>query len=228
MANSKVFRRAKKPILLSTGLADLEEVIQTVKYLQKIEPEYQNPGMLCVLQCTAMYPISDNEAHLLVMDDIRSTTGLSVGYSDHTIGSEALKTATAMGAEVLEFHFTTERENKSFRDHQISLLENEVSKLKSDIEKIVALRGNPIKRPQKSEIDNAHLASFRRGVYLARTAQKGDIIGMEDLICLRPAAGTDARDIELLDGAVALRIINPLEAIVEGVDFVRAKDERSN
>ena len=58
--------------------------------------------------------------------------------------------------------------------------------------------------------------------------EKGDVIGVNDLICLRPAEGKDARDIDLLDGAVALRTINPLEAVVESEDFIRAKDERFN
>jgi sialic acid synthase SpsE/spore coat polysaccharide biosynthesis protein SpsF (cytidylyltransferase family) len=208
-----------KPILLSTGLSSMDEVLQTVKYIQSINSIYSEADMLCIMQCTSMYPIPDSDANLLVMDSFRSTTGVAVGYSDHTIGMVALRGAAAMGADVLEFHFTDFREGKTFRDHQVSLVAKEVLQLKSDVSQIVTLRGDGIKIPQQSELDNKHEISFRRGVYVNRHINAGELIQFKDLICLRPAHGTDARDTYLLIGAKAMRDLEPYCAIINGIDY---------
>lgn len=214
----KEFARREKPILLSIGLSTMEEVLQTISFIQRVNTRYFEPGMLCILQCTSMYPIPDEDANLCVMNTLRALTNLSVGYSDHTVGIEALKVAAAMGADVLEFHFTDNREGKTFRDHKVSLVLDEVIQLKKDIEKITTLRGDGIKVPQSSELDNEHNVSFRRGVYLSREVKEGDLIQADDLVFLRPAHGVDARDVDLLVGSRALRDLVPFKAIKYGVD----------
>ena len=214
------FAQRGKPILISTGLATMDEVLQTIEFIQRINPRYSDPAMLCILQCTSMYPIPYKDANLRVMDAFRSLTNLSVGYSDHTIGTEALKVATAMGASALEFHFTDNRENKTFRDHQVSLISDEVIELKKEIEKIIDLRGSGVKVPQPSEIESKHDISFRRGVYLSRKMRKGEVISSRDLILLRPAHGTDARDMGLIVGTKALRDLEPYAALRYGVDYI--------
>lgn len=214
------FAARGKPILLSIGLATMDEVLQTINFIQRVNPRYIDSSMLCILQCTSMYPIPDSEANLCVMDTLRTLTHLSVGYSDHTIGIEALKIAAAMGADALEFHFTYCREGKTFRDHQVSLVSDEVKQLKQDIKKIVTLRGDGFKVPQISEIDNEHDISFRRGVYLSRKVKAGDVIKTDYLVYLRPAHGTDVRDADLLVGAKALRNLEPFTALKHGVDYL--------
>lgn len=221
----EAFASKGKPILLSVGLSTMEEVLQTVNFIQKVNSCYFDPEMLCILQCTSMYPIPDEDANLCVIDTLRAVTHLAIGYSDHTIGMEALRTAAAMGADVLEFHFTDSREGKTFRDHQVSLVSDEVAQLKKDILKITTLRGKGFKVPQSSELDSEHDISFRRGVYLSREVKEGDIIHVDDLVFLRPAHGTDARDIDLLVGARALRDLIPYEALRYGIDCV---DKDSN
>ena len=214
------FARRGKPILLSTGLSTMDEVLQAVGFLQRANPSYSDPDMLAIMQCTSMYPIPDKDANLLVMDAFRAATRLSIGYSDHTIGIEALRTAAAMGAKVLEFHFTDTREGKTFRDHQVSLIADEVKQLKQDIEQITTLRGSSVKTPQVSEINNKHEISFRRGVYLCRPKKPGDIIHADDLVYLRPAHGTDARDTELVIGAKVLRNLESYRALQYGSDYI--------
>ncbi len=214
------FANRGKPILLSTGLASMDEVLQTVGYIQGINSSYKDPDMLCILQCTSMYPIADSDTNLLVMDSIKSKTGLSVGYSDHTIGTTALATAAAMGASVLEFHFTDSREGKVFRDHQVSITVDEVLALKADISQICILRGSKIKSPQSIELENKHEISFRRGVYPKRSIHKGEIIKREDLILLRPAHGTDAREIDTVIGSKAVQELKAYAAIKHKVDFL--------
>lgn len=213
------FARRGKPILLSTGLATLDEVLQAVEQIQSIDNRYTRPEWLCILQCTTMYPIPDDEAQLLVMDALRERTGLSVGYSDHTIGGAAIRTAVSMGADVIEFHFTNSREGKTFRDHKVSLTADEVRTLKTELEQIRAMRGNGIKVPQKSELDNDNGVSFRRAVYARRDIKKGDKITEADLVLLRPLHGTDARDIRLVSGARALKDIAAFEALHPDLNY---------
>lgn len=213
------FARRGKPILLSTGLANMDEVLQTVRQIQAVNSDYRNPEMLCIMQCTSMYPIPDSDANLRVMDSLRTLTGVSVGYSDHTVGEAALRTAAAMGAQALEFHFTLTREGKTFRDHQVSLVASEVLQLKADISQITAFRGSCFKTPQKSELENKHEISFRRAAYTNRLIIAGEKIREADLVFLRPAHGTDARDSDNVRGAIALRDIEPFRAIQAGVDY---------
>lgn len=208
-----------KPILLSTGLATLDEVVQAVRFLQSVDDKYRRREFLCVLQCTSMYPIPDEEAHLKVMDRLRESTGLAVGYSDHTVGDDALKVAASMGAEVLEFHFTDTREGKTFRDHKVSLTPEEVKSLGGYLRKIMSLRGNSIKTPQPSELEAGHEVSFRRAAYLNRDVYAGEQIGEQDLVFLRPLHGVDARDADLLIGLTAKRDLQKFHSIDLSRDF---------
>lgn len=190
--------RLGKPIILSTGLSTLQEVLETVAFLQDLDERYRNPNFLSLLQCTSMYPIPDSEAHLSVMQTYKSVTGLPVGYSDHTEGSQALELAVAMGAQILEFHFTDSREGKTFRDHKVSLTQSEVLELIEKIKVIRNLQGDPIKRPLAVEGD--HVVTFRRAVYPAMDIPAGTKIEEKHLICLRPNHGIDAREYDQLIG----------------------------
>lgn len=214
------FARRGKPILLSTGLATMDEVLQTIAQIQQVDERYRQPEMLCLLQCTSMYPIPDGDANLRVMDAFRAQTGLAVGYSDHTVGTTALRAAAAMGAQALEFHFTDARHGKTFRDHKVSLIAEEVRQLRDEVTKINTLRGAKVKLPQVSELENRHEISFRRGAYVRRPIQSGDVISAMDVVLLRPAHGTDAREAPRLEGSRALRDLQPFRTIREGTDYV--------
>lgn len=190
--------KTAKPMIISTGLANLQEVLETVAFVQGLNPRYHDPDMLALLQCTSMYPIAFEDANLSVMDLLRQATGLSIGYSDHTEGSLALEVAVAMGAEVLEFHFTDSREGKTFRDHKVSLTKDEVLALGRKIRQIQALKGSKLKRPL--DVEAEHRVSFRRAVYPARNLAAGTLLTAEDLVTLRPNHGIDARDFDRLIG----------------------------
>lgn len=188
----------KKPIILSTGLSSLQEVLEAVAFIQRVDSLYKDPQYLSILQCTAMYPIPFEAANLSVMQTYKSITGLPVGYSDHTEGHQALALAVAMGAQVLEFHFTDSREGKSFRDHKVSLTQAEVLQLTQEIKVIQGLQGDPIKRPLAVEGD--HVITFRRGAYPRHDIPAGTVIEDQHLIYLRPNHGIDAREYEQLIG----------------------------
>ncbi len=185
-----------KPLILSTGLSTEAEVLDAVRFIQSANPAYKSSDMLALLQCTSMYPIPPDDANLSVMKRLKTLTGLTVGYSDHTEGSKALYYAAAMGAEILEFHFTDSREGKTFRDHKVSLTPVEVNDLIAEIRLIRRYQGDPVKKPTSIEVENGHVESFRRAVYPSRDIEAGEELTEENLTVLRPNHGIDARDYE--------------------------------
>lgn len=192
-----------KPMIISTGLSTEEEVLATIQYIQGLDSAYYSKDMLVILQCTSMYPIASGDAHLNVMQRLRDITGLTVGYSDHTEGSKALFYAVAMGAEVLEFHFTDSRAGKEFRDHKVSLTPLEVKDLIEEIRLIRRLQGNPIKQPVAIELEHGHEVTFRRAIYPSRDIQAGEVLTAENLTVLRPNHGIDAREFDVILGKKA-------------------------
>jgi len=189
-----------KPMIISTGLSTEEEVLSCIEYIQNVNPIYKSENMLAVLQCTSMYPIPPSDSNLNVLNRLKKITNLTIGYSDHTEGSKALLIAVAMGAKVLEFHFTDSREGKVFRDHKVSLTKDEILEMIQEIKLIKEYQGNDIKSPTTIELDNGHVASFRRAVYPSRNIKKGEVITEENITVLRPNHGIDARDFDKLLG----------------------------
>ena len=184
-----------------------------MKYLESIDYFYTKPENLAVLQCTSMYPIRPEDAHLNVMKHFKEKYNWTVGYSDHTEGTFALEIATAMGAEILEFHFTDTRLGKSFRDHKVSLTCKEVQALKKRISEIKQLQGNSVKKPLPIEIENGHHTSFRRAVYPLRDIKKGEILNENNLTVLRPCTGIDAREFDQLIGCKILKDVKKHEKL---------------
>lgn len=208
------FAKRGKPILLSTGLSNFEEVFDTVKFIRSVNKYYENEGKICVLQCTSMYPILKSDANLSVLKSFKAIPNIDVGYSDHTEGDEALHTAFISGASVLEFHFTDNREDKEFRDHKVSLTLEEVKQLILKIRNTKLLLGKGEKKLLPVEKVNNHHITFRRGIYPKNKIKKGTKIKIEDLIYLRPLFGTDARDYKKVLGSTALKDIEPFEALI--------------
>ncbi len=199
--------QTEKPILLSTGLSTMDEVGDAVAYLQSVDARYSDPNYLALLQCTAMYPIEPTDSHLAVMQVYQDAFKLPVGYSDHTEGSYALEIAIAMGAQILEFHFTDTRDDQTFRDHKVSLTAAEVRELQQRMQTIYALQGDEDKRPLPSEGD--HRITFRRAVYPAYDLAVGTVITEKDLVYLRPNHGIDARE---FDDVIGKTVKTPLSA----------------
>jgi N-acetylneuraminate synthase/N,N'-diacetyllegionaminate synthase len=219
------FAKKGKPIILSTGLSTMNEIIQTIRFIQKVNPIYENKNYLSLLQCTSSYPTADEEVNLLAIQYLKEKTGMPVGYSDHTLDDFAIRLAYTLGAEIIEFHFTDSRKGKIFRDHQISLTMPEVINLTEFIkkrEKIDTLKnfnrakiimGNKNKEPTKNEVSSNNLISFRRGVYSKKALKKGHIINEKDLVFLRPNHGTDVRDYKSIIGKKVLKNIHQYERI---------------
>jgi len=202
-----------KPIILSTGLATLNDVKDVVKFIESIDKSYTIDRKLALLQCSSMYPIPDEDANLNVMLTYKKEFDLPIGYSDHTVGMDAAFVAAAMGAEILELHFTDSRKNKEFRDHKVSATKDEIEDLIKKIKKIKILQGSFEKKPTKSEIESGHIKSFRRGVFAKRDIKKGEVLQKEDLITLRPLIGVGAEKFYEIIGKKADRNYEKMESI---------------
>ncbi len=220
----KELTKRGKPIFISTGLSNEKEILRTVTFIREQNEVYKKTENLCILQCTSMYPIPLKEANLLCISRFKEKFNCLAGYSDHTIGSEAIYLASLLGAEIIEFHFTDNKNNKTFRDHQVSLTKEDIHELIKRFKNTSDLLGNNIKRPQKSEIENNHLETFRRAVFPKNFIKKGEIIKKESLCTLRPKIGTCASDFFEVVGSVALKDIEPLQVIRKEIDFSKIKN----
>jgi len=202
-----------KPIVISTGLSTIKEISNTVDYICSLNKVYKSSKMISILQCTSMYPIPDEDANLNVIRTLQEAFSYSIGYSDHTEGVKAAQLAIALGADILELHFTDDRNNKDFRDHQVSFTPDELKEIKSNSKFIRQLLGDGVKRPMQSEINSDHLTSFRRALYPACNIKKGQIIKESDLIALRPMHGIPADKLISVVGRTAKIDISKLSVL---------------
>ena len=209
----KEFVKREKPILISTGLSSFSEVKETVEYIHSLNKKYYDPNMLCIMQCTSMYPIENKDTNLEVINTFRNQFNCPVGYSDHTVGHDALFYAALMKTDVLEFHFTDSRIGKKFRDHKVSLTKKEVKDLIDKLNSMKSFLGESEKKLLEIESENNHHLSFRRGVYLRKKIKKGQNILLKDIVFLRPFIGTDPRDIKTILNSKAKKDILPFEPI---------------
>lgn len=207
-----------KPIILSTGLATLDEVRRTVEYIGGLDHGYIADRKLALFQCTASYPCPDEDTNLNAMLLLADEFGLPVGYSDHTIGNEAALAAATMGAQILEMHFTDTREGKTFRDHQVSITRDEARVLLAAIRKVKTLQGKRVKAPTPTEVAQGHVRSFRRSVYAARDIRAGETLSEENLTILRPEHGVPASEYDALLGCMAIRAL-PKHQVLRDGDF---------
>jgi N,N'-diacetyllegionaminate synthase len=134
--------KTEKPIILSTGLSSLSEVTDAVAYIEKCNPSYISQRKLALLQCTSSYPTPDEDANINAMLTMRDEFSLPVGYSDHTLGTDAIEVAVSLGAEIIEKHFTDTRDGQTFRDHHVSLTRDEVQRTLQKMSRIIKLKGN--------------------------------------------------------------------------------------
>jgi len=209
----KEFVKREKPILISTGLSSFSEVKETVEYIHSLNKKYYDPNMLCIMQCTSMYPIENKDTNLEVINTFRNQFNCPVGYSDHTVGHDALFYAALMKTDVLEFHFTDSRIGKKFRDHKVSLTKKEVKDLIDKLNSMKSFLGESEKKLLEIESENNHHLSFRRGVYLRKKIKKGQNILLKDIVFLRPFIGSDPRDIKTILNSKAKKDILPFEPI---------------
>jgi N,N'-diacetyllegionaminate synthase len=172
-----------KPIILSTGMATLGEIEAAIDVLEQAGTPRAN---LTVLHCTTEYPTPMGEVNLRAMQNIQTAFGVAVGYSDHTQGMEVAIAAVAMGASVIEKHFTLDR-NLPGPDHQSSLEPEELKAMVAAIRNIEIALGDGVKRPMLSELKNKLVA--RKSLVASRAISAGEIFTTENLAAKRSGAG---------------------------------------
>lgn len=170
-----------KKIILSTGMSSMDEVKAAVKILKDNGAED-----ITLLHCNTQYPTPISDVNLLAMVKMQEETGLSVGYSDHTQGIEIPIAATALGATVIEKHFTLDK-NMEGPDHKASLEPHELKQMIQGIRKIEAALGSKIKQVSESEKENLIIA--RRSIVAAMEIKKGEEFTEVNLTTKRPGNG---------------------------------------
>ena len=177
-----------KPMVLSTGMARMEEIDHAVALLRRHLPSGQTmEARLSLLHCVSLYPTKLAQANLSTMHALRDRFGLTTGYSDHTLGIEAALVALGMGAQIVEKHFTLDKAKSAFRDHALSADPVEMRRLAQVVRNFPALQGDG----QKGEViaDAAMAQAVRRSAVLVRDMPAGSILRPADIDFVRPGGG---------------------------------------
>lgn len=172
-----------KQVILSTGMANMAEISDALHVLLKAGTQKQN---ITILHANTMYPTPMRDVNLLAMNAIGTEFDIAVGYSDHTMGIEVDIAAVALGASVIEKHFTLDT-NMEGPDHKASLEPDELSAMVSAIRNIELALGNAVKQPSPSEQPNIEVA--RKSIVAAAPIRQGDILSEANLAVKRPGDG---------------------------------------
>ncbi len=175
--------RMGRPVLMSTGMATLNEVAEAMNILLETGLVKDD---LTILHCNTEYPTPMEDVNLKAMLTIRDELGVKVGYSDHTIGIEVPIAAVALGATVIEKHFTLDRTLPG-PDHAASLEPGELKDMVSSIRNLAQAMGKEVKQPSPSEEKN--LVVVRKSLVAAKAIKKGETFSKDNLAAKRPGTG---------------------------------------
>jgi N,N'-diacetyllegionaminate synthase len=202
--------RKGAPMILSTGMSSLDEVLQAVRVIadewNSYFPHTALDKTLTILHCTSNYPTKLEDVNLRAMTTIHRETGIAVGYSDHTLGSVASTTAVALGATVIEKHLTLDR-NLPGPDHSTSLNPEEFAEMVRQIRNVETVLGSTVKQPVPDEIAVRDLV--RRSLTSVREIRQGALICADDIAVRRPGNGIPAYEYETIIGRSAIRDLPP-------------------
>lgn len=198
------------PIILSTGMASLNEVEQAVRRIPRSQPDCFSGNApfppLSLLHCTSAYPAPISSLNLKAIQAMHDKFQLVTGYSDHSDGVLIAPVAVALGARIIEKHLTLDRDAQG-PDHQASIEPKEFSEMVKNIRVIEEAVGDGVKSPTEAERDTLEVA--RRSIFLVRSLQIGETIADNDVIELRPGDGIPASEI---DSVIGRRVNLDLEA----------------
>lgn len=187
------------PVIISTGMATLGEIEGALDILERAGTPR---SLITVLHCNTEYPTPMADVNLRAMSAIRDAFGVAVGYSDHTQGIEVSIAAVALGATVIEKHFTLDRALPG-PDHQASLMPHELRAMVTAIRNIEAALGDGIKRPSPSEIKNKPLS--RKSIVARRAIREGEIFSENNITIKRPGNGVSPMQWDSVLGCCAKR-----------------------
>lgn len=188
-----------RKVLLSTGASEIDEIDRAVAWVRDVVGEDDLSSRLLLMHCVSAYPTPIEQANLLSIPFLqRRYDPLPVGYSNHVIGAEAAIAAVALGARVVEMHFTDQKEGREFRDHSLSADAADLAYLAKVLPQVALARGEFGKFVQPCEADMPK--ALRKGIVAARDLEAGTVLGADDLMFSRPATEFSAGEFEKLIG----------------------------
>jgi sialic acid synthase SpsE len=202
-----------KPVIISTGVSGLDQIRETVTFMEACWSFERLPRRLALLHCVSSYPVPDAEANLLSIPFLQTHFDGPVGYSDHTLGIDATLLAVALGARIVEKHFTLDKHFSDFRDHQLSATPGEMADLVERVRRAEQMLGAMEKTVQPCEAPLA--GAIRRSVAAAADLPAGQTLEPDNVTWLRPAGGLAPGSEQALMGRVlkrSLRRGEPLTA----------------
>ncbi len=188
-----------RPVIMSTGMSEIDEIEQALDVLTR---GGLNRDDIIVLHCNTQYPTPMQDVNLRAMLDIRNRLGVRVGYSDHTRGIEVPIAAVALGAEVIEKHFTLDR-NMTGPDHKASLEPDELKAMVDAIRNIESALGDADKHVSPSERPNIVVA--RKSIVAARPIAAGEVLSEDNITVKRPGNGISPMRWDEVIGTKAIR-----------------------
>ncbi|MBU88769.1 MAG: hypothetical protein CL722_07310 [Chloroflexi bacterium] len=195
----EVIANTGKPIIMSTGLMDFNEIKNSALFIRKIWKENRINQDLALLHCLSSYPTPLESANLLAIRELRTVSD-TVGYSDHTLGIEASVLSVAMGARIIEKHFTIDNNYSDFHDHQFSADPTDFKEMVDGIHSVEKMLGEAIKIPNDSELKNK--INIRRSIVAKHYLEAGHEISPNDISWVRPGIGMRPGEEKILFGKV--------------------------
>ena len=188
-----------KEVILSTGMSTLKEIEEALIILTSAGTSKEN---ITILHANTMYPTPMEDVNLRAMQTIQDKFGVAVGYSDHTLGIEVDIAAVAMGAVIIEKHFTLDK-TMDGPDHKSSISPEELKTMVSSIRNIEKALGSSIKKPSKSEKPNITMA--RKSIVVSKSIKKGELFTEKNITTKRPGTGISPMKWDSILGKVAER-----------------------
>lgn len=195
-----------KDILLSTGMSNLSDIEKALEVLNN-----NGATKVSVLHCNTEYPTPMQDVNLLSMDTIKTAFNIEVGYSDHTLGIEVPIAAVALGAKIIEKHFTLDK-NMEGPDHKASLEPDELKEMVNGIRNIEKALGSSVKKPTQSESKNIEIA--RKSLVAKTSIKKGETFTVNNLSVKRPGNGISPMEWENFIGKIAIKDYEEDELII--------------
>jgi len=185
------------PVIMSTGMADLSDIESAIDALSHNRLTREN---ISILHCTSQYPADMKDINLLAIPSMRKKFDLDIGYSDHTIGSEAAIAAVSLGATIIEKHITLDC-SMTGPDHKASMEPNDFQAMISAIRNIEAGLGDGVKAPTKKELEMRIVA--RKSLVASKNIEIGELFTLENLTVKRPGNGISPMRIKEVLGTQA-------------------------
>ncbi len=210
--------RTGKPIVLSTGMSTYDEIARAVGVIKaELPKDVPVSDRLVLLHCVSLYPAGLEQVNLSAMVELRERLGLTVGYSDHTLGLDAALMSLALGARVVEKHFTLDRNYSAFRDHSLSSEPMEFFRLAEALNSADAMMGKGFSDEER--VDSATRKAARRCIVTKRAIDAGAQLTADDLDYIRPATGFSPADAHKIIGRRAVTSL-PAHHVLHGDDLL--------